>query len=109
MDLRVYYSKVREVEAAIKDPDVIVVSLETPEGGAAGVRSEVRRSVAARLVVGRKARLATAEESAEYRAQVREAVKAAEQKAAAQRMQITVLSEADLRAIREAGKMRAGD
>lgn len=102
MDLKVYYSKLRATEASIAEADAVVVSLATPDGGGAGVRSEVRRAVAARLVVEQRARLATPEEAEAYRQEMREAQRVAEQKAAAERMRITVLSEADLRALRSA-------
>ena len=33
MDIRVYFQKIREIERNIQEPYVVVVSLETPEGG----------------------------------------------------------------------------
>jgi hypothetical protein len=101
MDMRVYYRKLRETEAAIAERDVVVVSQATPDGGADGVRSEVQKQVAARLIVDGRARLATAEEATEFREQAREARRLAEQAAAASRMQLTVISDADLRALRK--------
>lgn len=100
MDLKVYYQKLRQVEAAIPDPDVVVASLETSDGGRTGVLSEVARGVAAQMIVEGKARLATEEESVAFRARIAEARRAAEQLATAGRVQLTVLSEADLRALR---------
>jgi len=100
MDLKVYYQKLRQVEAAIPEPDVVVASLETSDGGRTGVLSEVARGVAARMIVEGKARLATEEESAAFRARIAEGRRAAEQLATAGRVQLTVLSEADLRALR---------
>jgi hypothetical protein len=105
MDMKVYYQKLRQVEAGISDDDVVVISLETADGGKPNVKSEVPRAIAARLVVEGRARLATAEESAEYRAGLAEAKRLAEQTAAASRMQLTVISEADLRALK--GQPRA--
>ncbi len=104
MDLKVYYRKLKEAEAAIPDAEVLVVSQETPDGGASGVRTEVRRAVAARMVVEGRARLATADETAQYREQAAEAKRIADQKSAADRVQITVLSETDLKALRGAAK-----
>ncbi len=104
MDLKVYYRKVREVEEATAEPEVVIVSLDTADGGLGGVRTEVRRKVAARLIVEGKARLARPEEAAEFREQAREAKRVAEQQAAAARMQVTVVSEADLRMLRSARK-----
>ena len=41
MDIRVYFQKIREIERNIQDPYVVVVSLETPEGGKPGRATEV--------------------------------------------------------------------
>jgi hypothetical protein len=63
MDVRIYFQKVRQIEAMILKPDAVVMSLETPDGGKAGVMTEVSRTMAARLVAENKARLTTEEES----------------------------------------------
>ncbi len=102
MDLRAYYRKVREIEAGIGEEYPVVVSKETPDGGREGVRSEVPRRVAARMLVEGKARLATAEEAAEFRERVAEARRLAEQQFAASRVQVTVVPEAELRALKAA-------
>ena len=70
MDLRVYYQKIRKIEAELKDPEVVIVSRETPDGGKRGMKSEVPRSVAARLISDEKADLASPEEAAQFRAEV---------------------------------------
>ena len=101
MDLRAYYQKVKDVIKSIPDEHVILISHETPDGGKAGVRSEASRERAARLVVDGKARLATAEEAEQFRAEIAEARARAEQAAAATRMQVTVIAEHELRALRE--------
>lgn len=106
MDLRVYYQKIRQIEATLGEAFVIVVSLETPDGGRAGVRMETPRQVAARMIVEGRARLASAEETAEHREQAAEGKRTAEQMAAAGRMQITVVSEADLRALKGATRSK---
>jgi hypothetical protein len=49
MDLKVFYQKVRQVEAGIEEPHVVVISHDTPDGGRAGVASEVKKTVAARM------------------------------------------------------------
>jgi len=100
MDLKVFYRRLREIEASIPEAHAVVVSKETPDGGREGVRTEVPRAVAARMAAEGKARLATAEEAAEFRGQVAEAKRAAEQLAMAGRVQFTVLSEAELRALK---------
>jgi hypothetical protein len=68
MDLRVYYRKLRKIEAELPEPYVVVVSRETPDGGKPGVSTEVARSLAAKLIVEDQATLATAEEAALFRA-----------------------------------------
>jgi hypothetical protein len=109
MDVRVYFQKVRQTEASIGEPQPVVVSLDTPDGGREGVRTEVTRALAARMIVDGWARLATAEEAAEYRQKTVEAKQAAEQAAAVGRLQIAVISDSDLRAFKsgkESGKQR---
>lgn len=51
MDLKMYYEKVRETKAKIASEYVVVASLETPDGGKAGVLTEVPRALAARMFV----------------------------------------------------------
>ena len=66
MDLRVFFQKVRETEKNISTEHVVVMSLETSDGGRPGQLTEVSRAVAARLIVEGRARLATGEETARY-------------------------------------------
>ena len=100
MDLKVFYQKLRQTEASIAEAHVGVVSLETPDGGRPGVGTEAPRSLAARMVVEGRARLATPEESAEFRAQAAEAKRAAEQAATASRIQIAVVSDSELKMLK---------
>jgi len=93
MDLKVYYQKLRQLEGSIAEPDVVVASLATPDGGRAGVLTQVPRALAAKLIVEGGARLATEEENLAYAQQVAEAKRTAEQSAAASRIQVTVVSE----------------
>jgi thiamine monophosphate synthase len=104
MDLRLFYQKLRKIEQEITDPHVLVVSHETPDGGRAGQKSEVTRSNAARLIVEGRARLASAEEAAEYHAGVEQARQEADQRSMAQKIQVNVVSEADFRAIKNASR-----
>jgi hypothetical protein len=97
MDLKIYYQKIRQIEQGLKDPSVLLVSKETPDGGKDGVRTEVSRRTAAKMVVEGTARIATADETAEFQKQKAEAKRRADQIAAASRMQFTVVP-ADLRA-----------
>ncbi len=66
MDLRAYYEKIRQVEEAISGDFAVVISRATPDGGRAGVRSELPRTAAARLIADGKADLANPEETARF-------------------------------------------
>jgi len=61
MNLRSYYQKIRETADGLEAGDVWVESLATPDGGKAGVFTQVSRQLAAKLIVDGKARLANAE------------------------------------------------
>ncbi|HTT65832.1 MAG TPA: hypothetical protein VMG35_28475 [Bryobacteraceae bacterium] len=100
MDLQGYYKKIRALEESLKDPSVLLVSLETADGGKAGVRTEVPRRLAAKLIVEGGARLATAEESRDFQEQKAEAKRQADQVAAAARMQFAVISPQELRKLK---------
>lgn len=69
MNIREYYDKQREVLERLPNGFVLIVSEETPDGGRAGVRSEVQRSLAAKLIAEGRAREASSEETAEFRRQ----------------------------------------
>jgi hypothetical protein len=66
MDLRMFYQKMRTLEQEIKSEHVVLVSVETPDGGKAGVKTEVTREQAAKMIVEGRARMATKTEAAEY-------------------------------------------
>lgn len=66
MDLRRYYQELRKKEAEIEGKDIYVVSLDTADGGKAGVITHVPKAIGCRLIVEGKARLATAEEAERY-------------------------------------------
>lgn len=95
MDVRLYFQKVRLVEAELKEPFVIVVSLDTPDGGKAGQLTEVTRFAAARLIVDGKARAASVEEAEDYRREVQERKLAADAAEAASKVHVTVVHETD--------------
>ena len=105
MDLRLFYQKLRKIEHEIADAHVIVVSNETPDGGRAGQKAEVSRCNAARLILEGRARLATAEEASEYRASIETALREAEQRAMAERVQVNVITDSDLRAIKGSSRL----
>jgi hypothetical protein len=104
MDLRVFFQKLRKIEQEIAEPHVVVVSHETPDGGRAGQLAEVSRSIAARLILEGHAHLATAEESAEFRSAARKAVEDAQHRLMADKVQVNVISDADLRAMKSASR-----
>ena len=64
MDLRFYFNKIREISTTIPSDFVSVISLETPDGGRAGVISEVTRRDAAKLIAEGRAHLAQPEAAA---------------------------------------------
>jgi hypothetical protein len=68
MDLRAFYDVVRKIAAEIAEEAAVVVSRSTLDGGRAGVKTEVSREVAARMIAQGTADLATPEEAAEFRA-----------------------------------------
>lgn len=91
MDVRAYYKKVRDAEATVKGKEAVLVSLATPEGGKAGVRTEAPRAIAAKLIAEGRARLATKAEAEAFRQGQREAREKHEQQEAARRVQVVVL------------------
>ena len=97
MDSRAYFHKVEETEQIIGAPYVVVVSEATPDGGKAGLVSELSRAVAAKLIAEGRARLATEAEAREFRLSRERARETAEQERLANRVQVTVVSERDLR------------
>jgi len=101
MDLRMYYQKVRELERSFKTTFPVVVSQETPDGGTAGVKTEVPIHVAARMIVDGQAVLASEKEAQEFLEQKMAAKKAADQLLAASRMQVRVMSDSDLQVLKE--------
>ncbi len=66
MDLRTYYEKIRQIEEAMAGDFAVVISRATPDGGRAGVRIELPRTAAARLIADGKADLANREETAQF-------------------------------------------
>jgi hypothetical protein len=104
MDLRAFYQKIRDAAAAIEEPFPIVVSLATADGGKEGMPIEVTRQLAAKMMVEGSARLANAEEARQFREQQAEAKRLADQAAAATRVQLTVLTTAELNRLRSPGK-----
>ncbi len=96
MDLRHYFRKIRETEASIGEPQTFVVSLETADGGKVGIVTEVRRELAAKMIVEGRAVLATEQEKEAFLTQQAAARTAALKAEAARRLQVTIVSDGDL-------------
>ena len=101
MDLRLYYQKIRELERSFKATFPVVISQETPDGGTAGIKTEVPIHIAARMIVDGRAILASDKEAEEFQEQKMAAKKAADQLHAAGRMQVTVMSDSDMQVLKE--------
>lgn len=70
MDLRAYYRRIRDIAAEMHEDSVVIVSRATSDGGRAGVKTDVPRAVAAKLIAEEKADAADPEEAAAFRADV---------------------------------------
>ncbi len=101
MDLREYYGLIAEQEALITDALPIVVSLKTSNGGRAGFITEVVRAVAARMIVDKQYRLATPDEAVAHRAEQERVREQTTLNAMRGRLNLAVLSDEDLRTLRE--------
>jgi DNA-binding transcriptional regulator YbjK len=102
MNLKDYYREIDAVLATIESSFVRVVSLQTPNGGRAGVVSEVNRATAAKMIVEQSARLMTPEELAELTARQIEEQKRKELAELQDRMRVTLLADAERFALRKA-------
>lgn len=96
MDLRQYFKKMREVESTLVDTYPVVVSLDTSDGGRAGVLSEVSRGVAAKMIVDGRATLATEEQRTAYLERLVSIKQAAEKLELARRVQVAIIADSDL-------------
>jgi hypothetical protein len=99
-NLKEYYSEIRALEEALPDEDTVVVSLRTRDGGVEGVMSVVTRRIACRMVVEKKARLATEEEKRSYYEAEAARRKEFEEAALANRIQVHVVADGIGREIR---------
>ena len=108
MDLRDFFKRIREIEAAIESDFTLVVSHSTGDGGKAGVTTETPRNIAARLIAEGRARLATPDEMEAHHAAIQEAVAEAEQAALADRVQVALVSDTDLASFKQKTKSKKG-
>jgi len=106
MDLKAYYRRVREVEATLPEGDILVVSLKTGDGGKEGVRTELGRFEAARAVVEAWARLATEDETREWKDAQRASLEAQRENELKSQVRFRVLSDEEMRALRSAEPAR---
>ena len=93
MEVKQYYRKVREIRDSFTEIFPLIVSLETPDGGKAGLVSEVSREIAAKMIVEGRAKLASDKEKAAYKEQQVAAKKAAEKAALAKRIQVAIIAD----------------
>lgn len=98
MDIKQYFRKMREIEGSITEPYPVIVSLETSDGGKAGAVCEVPRTVAARMILERRANLASIEQKELFFQQQEAAKNAAEKTELARRVQVAILADPDLQA-----------
>ena len=109
MDLRMYYQKIRDVEATIPTQYVVTISKATDDGGKSGLPVEVTRPVAAKMVVDGWAVLATAAQTTAFQQQQAAAFKAAQEAAAAARVEVTMVSSTDLKKLTDdVSKLKSG-
>jgi hypothetical protein len=107
MDLRLYYQKIRDVEAKIGEEFPIIVSHETPNGGIPGAHAEVRKGLAAKMIVEGMARMATPAEAKAFRDLQADAKRAVDELAAASKVQLAVVAASELDRLRSAAKPKA--
>ncbi len=100
MDLRIYYQRIRETRKTLAEGDIVVVSCETPDGGKAGVCTEVPNGIAAKMLVDGTASIADEAVAEEFR-RVRAAAKEqSDRELAASRVPLTVVSTEELKWLR---------
>jgi len=92
MDLKLYYAKIREQERKIEDPFPVVVSAATADGGKAGIRTEVPKAVAAKMIVDGVAELATRKDTNLFRQANAEAKAQVDEEAEAAKLRFTVVT-----------------
>jgi hypothetical protein len=106
MNIRAYFHKLRETERNIGPEWVVVVSNDTPDGGKAGRCVEVNREGAAKMIVGGSGRLATEEETLNFRDEVAREVEQARAEEDARRVRLMFSTEKSDRPIRVGPKQK---
>ncbi len=95
MDLKKYFQKIREVEATIAEPHLLVTSLETADGGKAGIITEVPRNLAAKMIAEGRAALTSASDRDRFLDRQKTEREAAIRAEAARRLQVTVIADSE--------------
>jgi hypothetical protein len=97
MDVKTYYQKIRETEAAIPTQYTVVSSLATDDGGKKGVLVEVPRRLAAKMIVEGSAQIAAADIATAFLQSQEAACKAAQEAATASKLEVTMVSSDELK------------
>ncbi len=109
MDLKAYYRRVREIEASLPEGDVLVASLATPDGGKAGVLTELNRFDAAKLMADGRARSATPEEISSYKQEQQKALQTRTEADLRNLVQLRLVNAGEFRVVQEPStSMRRG-
>jgi len=93
MDLKRYYQELRKKEADIEGHDIYVVSMDTPDGGKAGVITQVPKTIGCKLIVEGRARLATPEEVEQFEKEEAEKRAEFQNQEFARKIQVQVVAE----------------
>src|SRR3954453_13934471 len=93
MDVKQYFRRLREIEQSFIDRYPVVISLETPAGGKAGLIAEMSREVAAKMIVEGRAVLASAEQKTAYYEHQDATKRAAEKAELAKRVQVAIIAD----------------
>ena len=95
LDLKSYFRKIRQTEEDIGEPHTFVMSLETSDGGRAGLLTEVSREIAAKMIVEGRAVLANKTDRERFLESQASARSAAQRAELAQRLQVTIVSDGE--------------
>jgi hypothetical protein len=98
MDVKQYFRRLREIEDSFVDRYPVLISLETPDGGKAGLIAEMSRYVGAKMILEGRAVLASAEQKASYYEHQEATKRAAEKAELARRVQVAIIADPDFQA-----------
>ncbi len=107
MNLRMYYDKIREWEARIGEEFMVLASLETPDGGKAGVKTEAGKRTGGAHDRGRPGAAGDAGGSRGIPRGAGGGEAEAERAAAAARVQVAVVSGPELEKLKGGSKAKA--